>query len=112
MLIFELIQTKYKFIFFILLNLGISKAFSQRSDKTNPFSYAGIYNLSPLDLKEFVNAFYFDFYVNNPAYRNKDFVKLSLETYDALNTRIYFKKIQGKSKKRRNKHFGNCLGYV
>ena len=110
MLIFELIQTKYKFIFFILLNLGISKAFSQRSDKTNPFSYAGIYNLSPLDLKEFVNAFYFDFYVNNPAYRNKDFVKLSLETYDALNTRIYFKHIQENQKKEDTNTLALALG--
>ena len=99
MLIFKLIQTKYKYIFLILLNLGISKVFSQKIDNTNPFAYAGIYNLSPFDLKGFVNAFYYDFYINNSAYRNKDFLKLSLETYKTLNTKIYFKNIQENQKK-------------
>lgn len=90
---------KYQFILFILINFCVNISFSQRPDNTNPFSFAGIYNLSPYDLKGYVNAFYFDFYVNNPSFKNKDFVKLSLELYNTLNTKIYFKNIQENQKK-------------
>lgn len=93
---FKLFQTRYKFLIITLIIFGLyqNALFSQRIQNSNPFEYAGIYNLSPNNLEGYVTAFYYDFYANNPSFQHKDFVKLSLETYDVLKTKIYFKNIE------------------
>jgi hypothetical protein len=59
----------------------------------NPLDFADGYNLNPYDLESYLNAFYYDLFVNAPDYFGPDLYTVVFKVLQNHKSQIYFKEI-------------------